>query len=282
MLRLEDTSLSPVCRCMIFVIENLEKMVGPSMAMELEGRKALVTGAQQGIGRGMALGFAEAGADVAVNWHDDQAKAEGVAEEVRAMGQRAILVKGDVSDVTDCRRIAAETVTGLGGLDILINNAGMFPRVPFLEMEEKDYDFVLDINLKGTFFCSQAAARAMVAAGTKGCIVNLASQSVRGQTPLASHYTASKLGILGVTRASANELAKHGIRVNAVAPGLTDTAQPRYGNSDDEVMEMGRHIPLGRIIEPSEIADMAVFLCTSRAAMVTGQIMHVNGGSYFG
>jgi NAD(P)-dependent dehydrogenase (short-subunit alcohol dehydrogenase family) len=237
--------------------------------MKLVGDKVLVTGAQQGIGRAMALGFAEAGADVAVNWHNDQAKAEGVAEEVRACGRRAVLVKGDVSIVGDCRRIVAETVAELGGLDMLINNAGMFPRVPFLKMEERDYDFVLDINLKGTFFCSQAAARAMVAAGTKGAIVNLASQSVRGQTPYASHYTA-------------NELAEHGIRVNAVAPGLTDTAQPRYGNSDEEVMEMGRQIPLGRILKPSEIADMAVFLCSDRASMITGQIMHVNGGSYFG
>ena len=250
--------------------------------MKLVGDKVLVTGAQQGIGRAMALGFAAAGADIAVNWHDDRAKAEGVAEEVRALGRRAVLVKGDVSVVADCRRIVDETVAELGGLEVLVNNAGMFPRVPFLKMEETDYDFVLDINLKGTFFCSQAAARAMVAAGVKGTIINLASQSVRGQTPFASHYTASKLGILGVTRASANELAEHGIRVNAVAPGLTDTAQPRYGNTDEEVMEMGRGIPLGRIIEPSEIADMAVFLASDKAAMITGQIMHVNGGSYFG
>ena len=250
--------------------------------MECDGKRVLVTGAQQGIGRAMAVGFAEVGADIAVNWHDDQAKAEAVAAEVRALGRRAILVKGDVSDVTDCRRIVAETVASLGGIDVLVNNAGMFPRVPFLKMEEKDYDFVLDINLKGTFFCSQAAARAMVAAGTKGNIINLASQSVRGLSPESSHYTASKLGILGVTRASANELAEHGIRVNAVAPGLTDTAQPRYGNTDAEVMEMAEKIPLGRILKPSEIADMAVFLCSDRATMVTGQIFHVNGGSYFG
>ncbi|MBL6601013.1 MAG: SDR family NAD(P)-dependent oxidoreductase, partial [Alphaproteobacteria bacterium] len=120
--------------------------------MKLMGDKVLVTGAQQGIGRAMALGFAEAGADVAVNWHDDQAKAEGVAEEVRALGRRAVLVKGDVSVVADCRRIVDETIAELGGLEILVNNAGMFPRVPFLKMEETDYDFVLDINLKGTFF----------------------------------------------------------------------------------------------------------------------------------
>jgi 3-oxoacyl-[acyl-carrier protein] reductase len=118
----------------------------------------------------------------------------------------------------------------LGRLDILVNNAGVFPRVPFLDMKEGDWDHVVDINLKGSFFCAQAAARLMVQGGRRGAIVNLASTAVRG-APLGVHYSASKSGAVGMTHAMALELAPHGIRVNAVAPGLTDTAQPRPGRS---------------------------------------------------
>ena len=250
--------------------------------MECEGKKVLVTGAQQGIGRAMAVTFAEAGADVAINWHDDEEKAQSVADSVRKAGRQAQLVKGDVSKVTDCHKIVADTVAAFGTIDILINNAGMFPRVKFLEMKETDFDFVMDINVKGTFFCSQAAAREMVKSGIRGAILNLASQSVRGQTPLATHYTTSKLGIVGITRATAHELAEHGIRVNAVAPGLTDTAQPRYGNTEDELAVMGSNVPLGRMTSPEEIAYTAVFLCSEKSAMTTGQVFHVNGGSYLG
>ena len=249
--------------------------------MEHEGKAVLVTGAQQGIGRSMALAFAKSGADVAINWHDDHEKAQSVADEVKVFGNKVVLVKGDVSVVADTRRIIMETVSSLGKIDILINNAGMFPRVAFLEMEEQDWDFVLDINLKGTFFCSQAAARAMVQTGNAGCIINLSSQAVSGNSPLGVHYCSSKSGIIGLTRASALELATHNIRVNAIAPGLTDTAQPRYGSSEVELVERASKSPLGRMVKPEEIANMAVFLCSEKAAMVTGQVYHVNGGTYF-
>jgi len=249
--------------------------------MEHEGKAVLVTGAQQGIGRSMALAFAKSGADVAINWHDDHEKAQSVADEVKVFGNKVILVKGDVSVVADTRRIIMETVSSLGKIDILINNAGMFPRVAFLEMEEQDWDFVLDINLKGTFFCSQAAARAMVQTGNAGCIINLSSQAVSGNSPLGVHYCSSKSGIIGLTRASALELAVHNIRVNAIAPGLTDTAQPRYGSSEVELVERAGQSPSGRMVKPEEIANMAVFLCSEKAAMVTGQVYHVNGGTYF-
>ena len=248
--------------------------------MNFKNKVVLVTGAQQGIGESMAIAFAKVGADVAINWHDNEEKANSVAQSVSQFGNKVLLTKGDVSVVSDARNIVDETVSSLGGIDILINNAGMFPRVPFLDMEEEDWDFVLDINLKGTFFCSQAAARAMVKSKSSGCIINLASQAISGNSPLGTHYCSSKSGIVGLTRSAALELADKNIRVNAVAPGLTDTAQPRYGMTEKEISERAELSPLGRIVRPEEIADMALFLCSDHAAMVTGQVYHVNGGTY--
>lgn len=241
----------------------------------------LVTGGQQGIGAACALGFAAAGHDVAINWLDDRAAAEAVAEGVRRAGRRAALVQGDVgAGAGACAAIVQAAVEALGaGLSVLVNNAGIFPRAAFLEMTEAEWDAVLAVNLKGSAFCAQAAARHMVAAGTAGCIINFSSGAVRG-TPVGVHYSATKNGVLGITRSMALALAPHGIRVNAIAPGLTDTAQPRYGHGEAELAEMGRAVPLGRMGRPEEMADMAVFLASERARYVTGQVYHVNGGSY--
>jgi NAD(P)-dependent dehydrogenase (short-subunit alcohol dehydrogenase family) len=247
--------------------------------MRLRGRIALVTGAQQGIGRGIALAFAREGADVAVNYLDDRAAAEKVMQEVCAAGGRAILVQADVARPTDAQRMVAQVQSELGGLDVLVNNAGVYPRVPFLEMRETDWDHVVDVNLKGGFFCAQAAARAMVAAGRRGSIINMASQAVRGAVR-GVHYSASKGGVVAMTRATALELAPHGIRVNAIAPGLTDTAQPRYGNNEEELAAMASAVPLGRMAQPDDIAAVAVFLASDDARHITGQTVHVNGGSY--
>jgi NAD(P)-dependent dehydrogenase (short-subunit alcohol dehydrogenase family) len=247
--------------------------------MRLRGKIALVTGAQQGIGRGIALAFAREGADVAVNYLDDRVEAEKVMREVCAAGQRAVLVQADVARPTDAQTMVAQVLSELGGLDVLVNNAGVYPRVPFLEMRETDWDLVLDVNLKGGFLCAQAAARAMVAAGRRGSIINMASQAIRGAVR-GVHYSASKGGVVAMTRATALELAPHGIRVNAIAPGLTDTAQPRYGNNEDELAAMARAVPLGRMAQPDDIAAVAVFLASDDARHVTGQTVHVNGGSY--
>ncbi len=169
---------------------------------------------------------------------------------------------------------------GIGPIDVLINNAGVFPRVPFLEMSERDWDHVLDVNLKGSCFCAQYVAKAMVSAERQGAIINIASGAALRGSPRGVHYVASKGGILSLTRAMALELAPYRIRVNAIAPGLTDTAQPRYGSSEAEIFEMARSIPLGRIAQPEEIARAAVFLAPENAGFVTGQTLHVNGGSY--
>ena len=247
--------------------------------MRLRGKIALVTGAQQGIGRGIALAFAREGADIAVNYLDDRVEAEKVMQEVCAAGQRAVLVQADVARPTDAQTMVAQVLSELGGLDVLVNNAGVYPRVPFLEMRETDWDLVLDVNLKGGFFCAQAAARAMVAAGRRGSIINMASQAIRGAVR-GVHYSASKGGVVAMTRATALELAPHGIRVNAIAPGLTDTAQPRYGNNEEELAAMASAVPLGRMAQPDDIAAVAVFLASDDARHVTGQTVHVNGGSY--
>jgi len=247
--------------------------------MRLQGKIALVTGAQQGIGRAIALGLARAGADVGINYLDDRPAAEKVLEEVRAAGRRAVVVQADVGRPAETQAMVARVAGELGGLDVLVNNAGVFPRVPFLEMRESDWDLVLDVNLKGGFFCAQAAARAMLAAGRRGSIINLASQAIRGSVR-GVHYSASKGGVVAMTRAMALELAPHGIRVNAIAPGLTDTAQPRYGHSEVELQALASAVPLGRMALPDDIASVAVFLASDDAGFMTGQTVHVNGGSY--
>ena len=244
-----------------------------------EGRVALVTGAQQGIGHATALALARAGLDVALNYLDDRAAAEKAAGAIRALGRRALVVSGDVSHAPDVQAMLGAVGRGLGVPDVLVNNAGIYPRSPFLELAEREWDAVLGVNLKGSFLCAQAAARAMVAAGRRGVIINLASQAIRG-APLGVHYTASKGGIVAMTRAMALALAPHGIRVNAVAPGLTDTAQPRYEHTEETMAELSRAIPLGHMAAPDDIADVIVFLASDAARHITGQTIHANGGSY--
>jgi NAD(P)-dependent dehydrogenase (short-subunit alcohol dehydrogenase family) len=248
--------------------------------MQLAGKVALVTGAQQGIGRAIALAFAEAGADVAINWLDDEAAAHQVATSVTGHNRRAVTIQADMAKLDEVREMVGAVVGEFGGIDILVNNAGVFPRVDFLAMRESDWDFVHDVNLKGAVFCAQAAAQAMVAAGRAGAIVNITSGAAFRGSPRGVHYVASKGGIVSMTRQMALELAPHKIRVNAIAPGLTDTAQPRYGSTEDEIAAMGEANPLGRIAAPEDIARAALFLASDQAGFVTGHTLHVNGGSY--
>ncbi|HET7881300.1 MAG TPA: SDR family NAD(P)-dependent oxidoreductase [Acetobacteraceae bacterium] len=249
--------------------------------MKLAGRIALVTGGQQGIGAAIAVALAADGADVAITWLDDQPAAEAVAGRIRQTGRRAHLIRADVAKLAEIESMLADTVRVLGAPDILVNNAGVYPRVKLLEMRESDWDHVLDINLKAGCFATIAFTKALMVAGKRGgAVINIASQAIRGAVR-GVHYSASKGGVVSMTRAMALELAPHNIRVNAIAPGTTDTAQPRYGNTEAELIEMARTIPLGgRMLSPDQIARTAVFLASEDANAMTGQVVHVNGGSY--
>jgi NAD(P)-dependent dehydrogenase (short-subunit alcohol dehydrogenase family) len=248
--------------------------------MDLSGKAALVTGAQQGIGKAIALALARDGADVAINYLDGEAMAEDAAASVRALGRRVVLLQGDLAASGTPARLVDATVAAFGKIDILVNNAGVFPRVAFLEMTESDWDFVHSINLKAGFFCAQSAARSMIARGEGGTIINLASSAIYGSSPRGVHYSASKGGVVSMTRAMALELAPFRIRVNAIAPGLTDTAQPRYGMSEEELAERGAAMPLGRMGTPEDIANVAAFLASEKSAFMTGQTVHPNGGVF--
>jgi len=250
--------------------------------MKLSGRIALVTGAQQGIGAAIAAALGEAGADVALSWLDDQPATEAVAARIRQAGRRVHLIRADVARLADIEMMVTDTARVLGAPDILVNNAGVYPRVKLLEMRESDWDYVLDINLKAGCFATIAVAKALIAAGKHaGSVINISSQAIRGAVR-GVHYSASKGGVVSMTRAMALELAPHNIRINAIAPGTTDTAQPRYGATEAELIEMAkRAIPLGgKMLTPDQIATTAVFLASEDANAITGQVLHVNGGSY--
>jgi 3-oxoacyl-[acyl-carrier protein] reductase len=248
--------------------------------MRCKDKIVLVTGAQRGIGQAVALRFAQEGADVALNFLDDRAAAEAGAAQIAALGRRCCVIQADVSHSTEVRRLVATAEDELGPIDVLVNNAGIFPRVPFLELTEETWDAVLDTNLKGACVCAQEVARRMVAAQRPGVIINLASGAPYRGGVRATHYMASKLGIVGLTRGMARELAPHRIRVNAIAPGVTNTAMPRLGNTEEALREMAQRLPAGRLAEPEDIADVIVFLATDDARHIIGQLIHVNGGDY--
>ena len=232
---------------------------------------ALVTGAAQGIGRAIAAGLAGEGLTVVCGDVID------AAETAETVGGHAVSL--DVSDAAQVREAVAFAAS-LGSLGVLVNNAGIFPRSPVLDLDEAEWERVQDVNLKGTFLCAQAAARVMREQGVGGRIVNVTSGAAFVSSPQGAAYAASKAGIVAFTRVLALELAADRITVNAVAPGFTDTAQPRSFFSDEDLAAIANRIPAGRLAQPEEIVPAVVFLCSEAAAYVTGQTLHVNGGLY--
>lgn len=246
-------------------------------SFRLDGRVALVTGAARGLGQGMALGLAEAGADIVAL---DRCSSDDTGQAVQALGRRFSQVCCDLREATvaDFEAVVAGIVAGMGRLDILVNNAGIIRRAPALEFSETDWDDVMQINLKALFFLSQAAARQMVTQGG-GKIINTASMlSFQGGILIPS-YTAAKSGVAGLTRALANEWAKYGINVNAIAPGYmaTDNTAPLRADPVRSQTILDR-IPAGRWGTPDDLKAAAVFLASPGSGYVNGAILCVDGG----
>ncbi len=249
------------------------------MPGELTGKVAVVTGAGQGIGKALARGLAAAGAAVVVADVLPQ-NAAAVARQIEAEGGRALGLGVDVSKTEAVTAMIDATLSELHRVDILINNAGVFPRGTVLELDDETWNAVMDVNLRGTWLCSQAAARVMVEQGEGGRIVNFASVAAFRPALNGAHYAASKAGIVAFTRNMALEVAPYKITVNAIAPGLTDTAQPRYGMTEEEIAATNDLVPLGRIAQPEDMLPTILFLCGPGGAYITGQTHHVNGGAW--
>jgi 3-oxoacyl-[acyl-carrier protein] reductase len=249
----------------------------------LEGRVALVTGAGAGIGRAIAREVARQGARVALHYFRSREGAEQTANDLCARGHKATIVGGDLTIKADAERVVSHAEQTLGPLDVLVNNAGdLVERRPLADMTEELWRRVFDLNVTSTFFCAQAAARSMVPR-KRGAIVNLSSLAAHNGGGMGAFaYSTAKAAVLGFTKGIAKELAPHGIRVNAVAPGLIgETAFHGRFTPEETFKTMAKGIPLGRAGTPDEVAQVVSFLASDASAFLVGETIEINGGAWF-
>jgi 3-oxoacyl-[acyl-carrier protein] reductase len=248
------------------------------IGIHLEGKSAIVTGGSLGIGTAIALKLAEFGANVAINYRKHKEEAEEVIKKVKAMGRKGLVVQADISNFNDAGKMVNDVKKEFGGLDILVNNAGINWDGVIWKMTEEQWDSVIDINLKGYFNYIRAVAP-IFREQKSGKIVNVTSiNGLRGKFGQAN-YSASKAGIIGLTKTVARELGKYGINVNAVAPGLIETDMMKQAT--EEVRKMAiEEIVLKRIGLPEEVADVVAFMCSEMARHITGEVIKVDGGQY--
>lgn len=242
----------------------------------LQGKNALVTGASRGIGREIALELARQGANVAVNYSGNEAKAQQVVEEIKAIGRNAIKVKADVANETSVKEMVKEVIGEFGTLDILVNNAGVTRDNLLMRMKEEEFDQVINTNLKGVFVCTKAVTRQMMKQKA-GQIINVSSIVGVSGNPGQANYVAAKAGVIGLTKTTAKELASRNIRVNAVAPGFISTDMTD-ALTDEQQAGMLDMIPLGKLGKPEEVAKVVRFLASEDASYITGQTIHIDGG----
>lgn len=249
----------------------------PKDLLDFAGKVVLVTGASSGIGAGIAKRFGAADAHVVVHYNRSAEGAASVASEIAAHGRAATTVKADVADAADVRRMFEQVIAELYHIDVVVNNAGIYPQASLLEMSESEWDATIDANLKGVFLCTQAAARHMVARGGGGSIINISSIEAVNPAPGHAHYTASKAGVVMLTKTAALELGEHQIRVNAVGPGLINA--PRLPSAWPEGLARWLdRVPLGRVGEPEDVADACLYLASDAARWVTGVHLLIDGG----
>jgi len=244
---------------------------------ELNGRVAIVTGGAQGIGKAIALTLARHGADVVVT-DINLERAQETVQEIEALQVRSLAIKANVADVSAAEQMVKETVDKLGKIDILVNNAGITRDNVLLRMKPEEWDQVMEVNLKGTYACTRAALKFMFRQ-KNGRIVNIASITGLMGNAGQANYSASKAGIIGFTKAVAREYANRGITVNAVAPGLIDTAMTQ-AIPEKEREALTRQIPMERLGTPDDVAAAVYFLVSDLSGYITGQVINVNGGMY--
>ena len=244
----------------------------------LEGKVAIVTGGSRGIGAAIAASLAEAGAPVVVSGRD-AGRLAGVVKDLEALGGSALAVEGDVAQREDADRLVDAAKQRFGRIDILINNAGVTRDALLVRMKDEDWDRVLNTNLRGPFLTTRAVAKVMIRQKSGGRVINIASAAGAMGNAGQANYSASKAGLIGLTKALARELAHWSILVNAVAPGLIETDMIAAISTEARTALLDQ-VPLGRVGTPREVAEVVRFLAGDGAAYITGQVIHVNGGLY--
>jgi 3-oxoacyl-[acyl-carrier protein] reductase len=243
--------------------------------MRLARKTALVTGSSSGIGRAIALRFAQEGADVVINGRDER-RIASVVTEVQASGRRALGIRADVGSMAECRAMVEHAQSEFGHVDILVCNAGVFHHTPFLKISEEEWDEVLSIDLKGIFNCIRAAIGQMIDRQW-GRIIAVTATSGIVAPPQMAHIAAAKTGAHGLIKSIAAEFASSGVTANVIAPGLVDT--PILGNFNEQALkDFARRVPVGRIGRPEEIAEAALYFASEESAYVTGQVLNMSGG----